>query len=165
MHWKILHLTDFFTQPAVVMVVTNMKYAPTPPSIGWKIYASIPFDNILTFIGVSENSALLLAKDHLLQTYWTGLWIWKLFSSLSDILHNNSYSVFFLKNYLRRGGGGWWDVEDQGEKASLPDWAAPVVLASTDWNNYSKSNPKFVKHNSKFDGGKNGHDVENYQKW
>ena len=25
-HWKILHLTDLFTQPAVVMVVTNMKY-------------------------------------------------------------------------------------------------------------------------------------------
>ena len=25
-HWKILHLTDIFTQPAVVMVVTNMKY-------------------------------------------------------------------------------------------------------------------------------------------
>ena len=24
-HWKILHLTEFFTQPAVVMVVTNMK--------------------------------------------------------------------------------------------------------------------------------------------
>ena len=24
-NWKILHLTEFFTQPAVVMVVTNMK--------------------------------------------------------------------------------------------------------------------------------------------
>ena len=25
-HWKILHLTEFFTQPAVVMVVTNIRY-------------------------------------------------------------------------------------------------------------------------------------------
>ena len=30
-----------------------------------KICESIPFDIILTFIGVSENSAFLLAKDHL----------------------------------------------------------------------------------------------------
>ena len=26
-NWKILHLTEFFTQPAVVMVVTNIRYA------------------------------------------------------------------------------------------------------------------------------------------
>ena len=25
-YWKILHLTEFFTQPAVVMVVTNIRY-------------------------------------------------------------------------------------------------------------------------------------------
>ena len=84
-NWKILHLTEFFTQPAVVMVVTNSGYAGGVAVL----------DPGCTFFGIADasyevvsriNPGCVLNAPQLLQTL-TSLNLFSSQSVLFGLLH------------------------------------------------------------------------------